>query len=268
MKKRRKVALHFLINNKFNILFSVCCTISLLFSQNLNSQTWNYGIGFTTNVGWLANEVQSSLGDFSFDDKPSLRVGLNLFTEFSTPSAFQLRINAHIHTKEINTEISQPFRGFATFTEKIGYIFSAYDISVTSLYDIRPNKQSWKIKPILGWTLGISKLQRIDYIRSTGVKSNGNSAAVLVVLPQDLPQRNLEATYKNRSSFLYTALQTGINIQPPLRLLHRQVEFNTTFHYSPRTFLENLITLAPFEVEGKYHFVSVGMNLFLNKSEK
>ena len=111
-----------------------------------------------------------------------------------------------------------------------------------------------RIAPVIGFSVEVNKFRNFDYIQSVNYA------------PSQLLDRDIDSTIEDKSVFISTLIIIGLRAKPALLLLNRQLELNTIFHYSPRNFLERPIQLAPFEIEGRYHFVSVGINLFLNKS--
>lgn len=230
--------------------------IFVVIYTNSNCQKFDFGVGLTFNYGLLFSESnKQQLDGYTLTTQWSPSIGLNLFTEISSQSAFNFRFNLHAYTKRIDFTIVQPLQFDDTNTEFITYNFLSIDTRWSISY-LLPNQKRWQIALLLGFSLGASKFSNFDYVQRVNYA------------PGQWLNRDINNTVKNKTVFISSAIIMGLKAKPPLLLFNRQLELNTTFHYSPLTFLEHPILLDPFEVEGKYHFVSVGINFFLNKAKK
>ncbi|NJK84119.1 MAG: hypothetical protein HC912_10280 [Saprospiraceae bacterium] len=156
----------------------------------------------------------------------------------------------------MNVKLTQTFDEARSTRERYNYNFSAANLGISASYNLLPASNRWKLIPKVGFLLGFADYQ--TFFSSISANFSGGIAGV---------NRDIEASIEDKEPFIYTAIQAGIDFQPPLFLFQRQIEFSTTFQYSPRSFLKNPIVLDPFSIEGKYHFVSIGVNYLLKKSK-
>lgn len=244
---------HHMKNALLVLLFFCFC----YFSAHSQNQNLNFGVGFTLNGGQLQGDAVAPVDSFSLERTSSILLGGNAFLEWVATDAFRLRLTSHYNLKGVRPIVTQDFGEGNSVKETLNYQFASFDVGITASYSVLPNTFRWKIYPQLGFVVGTSKLEQINLTRSASFSNS-------IPLRSDT---ELEATIEDKNSFLYFALQGGINIQPPLYILKRQVEFNTTLHYSPRSFLENPIEISGFLLNGNYHFISFGWNVHLNKSK-
>ncbi len=241
---------------KHGMKYFLCYLFFMISGFTVFCQNFNYGVGIASNFSWLQHEVPKQLDDFSFNNRLGTRPSVNAFAEWSSQSAFRFRVSAYYNPKQMNVKLIQTFDEERSTEERYNYNFSAADLGLSASYNLLPTSSRWKLIPKVGFLLGFADYQ--TFFSSISSNFSGGISSV---------NRDIEGSIQDKEAFIYTAIQTGIDFQPPLFLFQRQLEFSTTFQYSPRSFLKNPIVLDPFSIEGNYHSVSIGVNCLLKKSK-
>jgi len=231
---------------KFLLLF-------LIVSSNLHGQLFQYGIGLHANFGYLAFDNKSSFEQTLLQPSISVNPGISLFAEIQAMEAFQFRIAGQLNQKAIR--LSQNLRGTSngSFKSSIEYLFLAFDLNVTAKYLIEGNAK-WHYFPSLGFNVGFH--QDLGYEITGGITS-GSFNGLAVGLNSNETQ-----------SFIASNIQVGIGIKPPFTIFNLPFEVNGNFLYGPKRFLKTPIGLDPLVIQGKYHSLSIGLNLYLRRLKK
>lgn len=231
----------------------------LLFAGTLQAQHFRYGAGITSNIAWFQHEVEPVIDTFNFTSLLAEPLGIQAFVDLGNPSAFQARIQAHVNSKNMNFNLANNNLIEDFFIKRnYSYRFTSIDLSINARYKITPSPTGWQVFPKVGLGLSWNIYRTSIYGTSSSFPISGRVPSI----------EDIAVDIEDTAPFLRPIVQVGMDVQPPLYVFKRRLEFTTNFQYSPIQFLKTPIPVTPFSVNGKYQMVSLGVNLLFNEKKQ
>lgn len=216
----------------------------LLFTYYQTQAQLNVAIGATSHHGVLDYQINGQFKNSPYFNAFTHSYGSNLLISINSQQRFSYRISLNHHQKDIRTG--------KEFLQWYGTVEKSYDRQIIPSYEI-----GFAVNYQIDATSIF--LTRLGFVVSAN-EINGNGAIsghhhIIVSSP------------KPNDWFYNGAIQAGSSYLPKWQLLNRQLEFSVDFFFSPRMFLPEPIVTEDLIIQGRYHYASSGLYLWLFKQK-
>jgi len=229
----------------------------LLSIQAVGQVEMNWGIGISYNTHFFVHEDKSQFEYSFFQPDVAHLPRINGHFDLNTNSAFQFRCNLSFGEKRIILSNRQRISSGGILKNSIKHEIISADLSVLSYYAL--NRKVGELRPIVGFYISTNKYVAIA--QSTSIRGRGPNH----IDESMTPPVTLEVT--ERPLIVYVGINLGLNYS--IKIRKREVEFFSLLYFSPfDMFSSDFSYLANFQEEtlnGKYHYLSLGINLKLNR---
>lgn len=265
--KGRKLALIFnnlhLLNFKslVNLRFNILTLPFLFFSLIINAQSnFDWGIGASYNLHLFQHENKEKFKGFPYKPSSAHLAGLNVYIDFNKNAPFQFRLNIGLGEKRIvlSNKFRLPQTGLKVKSSLNHSILFA-DISALSILNFNKTRKH-PISPILGFFFSLN--QYLDFYETTKIGRTGS------IDENNIPAFNLEVHHY--PFLVYAGVSVGFNF--PFEFKNKKIALYSIFNISPSKlfnadFTYNHNTQEQF-INGRYHYLSTGINISLQKNKK
>lgn len=223
----------------------VSCPYSACIAQKIN-----YGFGLSHQSNSFQYDDNDQFDNASFQAAWSHNIGFQVFFDWQAVKQFELRLLTNFHSRAIRLAVQVPDRETTAQDGSLSLFYNTTEIRLLGRYLFERGK--WRLYPELGAGIGFHT-------------PNGNGTSTGGIAVEQVPL-NLN---ENEKRFTNVGVIVGVSIQPPVFIFDRRIEFNLSGFFSPILFLDHPLIIESdnqdISVQGKYHYISVGLDYFINK---
>jgi|AntRauTorckE5430_2_1112549.scaffolds.fasta_scaffold09724_2 hypothetical protein len=239
----------------FYIFFKIIICTNILCAQS----EIEYGIGLSYAFQFYQHDDKIRFESEFFKPDIGHSVVLNTYLGLKTTSGFSVRLNLLLGQKKVvlsNKVNVVNTQGITKFSVRHNLI--ATDLSLLAIYNLNKDK---KISTSLILGFYGSANQYISFSQHTNLRGSG-------LVTQN---NGLYVELNTQSEPFITDFGINTGIISDFQLFNRKVEFFSIFYFSPLNFFDaNFIYEEDFiekTVIGKFHFITTGINIPLNKTK-
>ncbi len=237
------------------LIITICI---LLFSVKVSGQIQiDWGLGISYNTHFFVHKDKSQFEYSFFQPDVAHLPSVNVHFDLKTYSAFQFRCNLNFGAKRIMLSNRQRIPSGGILKNSIEHEITSSDLSFLSYYALKP--KFGELRPLIGFYISTNKYAAIT--QSISIRGRGPN----LIDESMMPSITLEI--EEHPFIVYAGINLGLNYS--IKIQNREVEFFSLLYLSPfDMFSSDFSYLANFQEErlnGKYHQLSLGMNLNLKR---
>jgi len=219
----------------------------------------NPGIGIANNVHFFQYDKET----FPSTSRSLFKnlVGFNAFLHLSTKNKFQFRTNLHLGAKRVALFDSYiAGTGIGSVRETIQHGFLATDLSCLGYYQLNASQKN-QLEVLLGFYLSLNLYANTSYSNATSSAGNTGGSFNGGIFPSDIE-------IVDSPFIFYAGINTGISYR--ITETKRSFEIYLLTYLSPLNLFEMEFTSTNDlwgNFAGRYHHLSLGVNIFLKKNK-